>query len=343
MLNQCFTICSILATVKIKLSQINVYEAPGPDGLPNWILRDFCTQLSGPVSAIFNTSVPEGTMPARRKEANVIPVPKAPLPQPIESDLCQISLTVTLGKLLESFVGSWILDRIQDKLDVRQYGAPKGRSTTHGLVDMLRPWHKAVDEGQSVRTVFIDFAKAFDHVDHNILITKLMELCLPDAIIQWMRSLLRHRRQRIKTGDVVSNWLVMDAGMQQGSYLGPLTFITLVDSLQSSCMTHKYVDDTTLSEIVAKSATSHMQIYCDEVVQQSEQARININGRKTKEMLIGSISKDPPPHLMLCGATVDRVTTFKLFGVHVSSNLSGQTTLMLWSPMLHHVFISRSS
>jgi len=91
--------------------------------------------------------------------------------------------------------------------------------------------------------------------------------------------------------------------------------------IQGFLLTHKYVDDTTLSEIVAKSATFHMQIYCDVVVQQSEQARVNINGRKTKEMPIGSISKDPLPHLMLCGATVDRVTTFKLLGVHVSSSL----------------------
>ena len=96
-------------------------------------------------------------------------------------------------------------------------------------------------------------------------------------------------------------------GMPQGSYLGPLTFITLVDSLQASCMTHKYVDDTTLSEIVAKSDTSNMQIYCDELVQQSEQAQMNISSRKTKEMLIGSISKDPPAHLMLCGATSDDI------------------------------------
>jgi len=148
-----------------------------------------------------------------------------------------------------------------------------------------------------------------------------MEFTLPDAIIQWMHSFLRHQRQRVKIGDVVSDWLVMDADMPQGSYLGPLTFITLVDSLQASCMTHKYVADTTLSEIVAKSATSHMQIYCDDVVQQSEQARMNINGQKKKEMPIGSFSKDSPPHLMLCGATVDRVTTFKLIGVCVSSNL----------------------
>jgi len=111
----------------------------------------------------------------------------------------------------------------------------------------------------------------------------------------------------------MSDWLVMNAGMPQGSYLGPMTFIMLVDSLQASCMTHKHVDDTTMSEVVAKSNTSNMQVYCDELAQQSEQAQMNINSCKTKEM----ISKDPPPRLMLCGATVDRVTTFKLLGIRV--------------------------
>jgi len=133
------------SAVERKLSQINVYKALGPDSLPNWILRDFGTQLSGPVCAIFNASVREGTMPARWKEASVIPVPKAHPPQLIESDLRAISLTATLSKLLESFVGLWILDRMQDKVDIRQYGALKGCSTTHGLVDMLYYWQKAVD------------------------------------------------------------------------------------------------------------------------------------------------------------------------------------------------------
>ena len=103
---------------------------------------------------------------------------------------------------------------------------------------------------------------------------------------------------------MISDWLVKNAGMSQGSYLGPLTFITLVDSLQASRVIHKYVDGTTLSEIVVKSGTSNMQDYCDELVQQSEQAQININSCKTKEMLIGSISKDPRPHLMPCGVLV---------------------------------------
>jgi len=110
---------------------------------------------------------------------------------------------------LESFIGAWIRQRIEDKLDVNQYGA-----------------------------VFIDFAKAFDHVDHNIRVAKLIEFGLPDVIIRWMCSFLQHRRQRVKIGDVMSDWLVIDAGMPQGSFLGPLTFIMWVDSLQASCFVH---------------------------------------------------------------------------------------------------------
>jgi len=72
--------------------------------------------------------------------------------------------------------------------------------------------------------------------------------------------------------------------------------ITLVDSLQTSCPMHKIVDDTTLSEFVAKSTTSCMNACCDELVHQSEEIRMNVNPRKTKEMLIGigPMTKDPP-------------------------------------------------
>ena len=179
------------AAVEYKLSRINVHNAPGPDGLPNWLLRDFFSHLAGPVCAVYNASVREGFVPSRWKEANIVPVPKVPSPKAIEADLRPISLTATLAKVLESFVGSWIMKRIGNSLDDRQYGALRQRFTTHALVDMLHHWHAAVDKGQSVRTVFVDFAKAFDHVDHNILLDKLVALGLPDVIVRWMCAFLR--------------------------------------------------------------------------------------------------------------------------------------------------------
>jgi len=124
-----------------------VQKAPGPDGLPNWLLRDFSTHLVGPVYAIYNASVREEFIPSRWKEAIVVPVPKVHPPRAIEYDLRLISLTATLGKVLESFIGAWILQRVSSRLDDRQYGALKQRSTTHALVDMLHHRHAAVDKG----------------------------------------------------------------------------------------------------------------------------------------------------------------------------------------------------
>jgi len=106
--------------------------------------------------------------------------------------------------------------------------------------------------------------------------------------------------------------------MPQGSYLG---LLTLTDGLRPGCLTHKYINDTTMTETIKKAANSHMQSFVDDLVQQSTDNGINFNQWKTKEMLIGSIVKDQPPQLTLNGAVVETVTTFKLLGVHISSNL----------------------
>jgi len=125
----------------------------------------------------------------------------------------------------------------------------------------------------------------------------------------------------VKIGDVLSDWLQLSAGMPQGSYLGPLTFVILTDALQPGCMTHKYVDDTTMTEVLGRSAASSMQSFVDQLVQQATDAGMIVNGRKTKELLIGPVLKNPPPSVRLSGMPVDRVTVFKLLGVHVASDL----------------------
>jgi len=98
-------------------------------------------------------------------------------------------------------------------------------------------------------------------------------------------------------------------------------FIDLIDALQLGCLTHKYVDDTTMTEFLSRSAVSSMQLFVDELVQQATDVRMIVNGRKSKELLIGSVVRDPPPPVNLSGTPVERVTTFKLLGVHVASDL----------------------
>ena len=107
------------------------------------------------------------------------------------------------------------------KFDNRQYGALKGRSTLHALIDVTHLCHQALDNRQSARCLFVDFRKAFDRVDHTTALRKMAEMNIDDIFLRWMRSYLSDRRQRVKVGNVVSPWLRPNGGMPQGSYFGP--------------------------------------------------------------------------------------------------------------------------
>jgi len=157
---------------------INIHKSPGPDDLPNWLLKDMTPYLANHILAIFNTSIIQRRVPSIWKLANIIPVPKMYPPSSIQSDLRPISLTLTLCKILESFVGRWLLQRIGTKLDPLQFGALRGRSTTHALVSITHHWGCALD-GKSVRALFTDFTEAFDKVDHTLLLNKLLPLLHP--------------------------------------------------------------------------------------------------------------------------------------------------------------------
>jgi hypothetical protein len=227
-----------------------------------------------------------------------------------------------LSKVLESFVGKWILSEIENKLDKRQYGALKGKSTTHELVDILHHWHTALDNHESVRIVFIDYAKAFDHVDHSIIVKKLHNLGISKVLIRWVCSFLYDRKQRVKLSEIFSDWLSLKGSMPQGSFLGPLTFLILIDDLTASCLVHKFVDDTTLSEIISRYGRSHMDNYVSEVLDWSSNNLMNVNWSKTKEMLLGNLSVNSTADLNVGGNVIQRIHAFKLLGVFVDDKLN---------------------
>ena len=113
--------------------------------------------------------------------ADVLPIPKVHPPMSVQSDLRPFSLTPTISKQLEAIVGRWFLTYVSDQIDKPQYGSlhMKGRSTTHALIDIVHHWSEALDGGKSVRTLFVDYAKAFDHVDHGTILKKLSTVRRP--------------------------------------------------------------------------------------------------------------------------------------------------------------------
>ena len=140
-----------LKEVELKLMNTNLKKATGPDDLPNWILRDLSYIIAPPICAIFNQSIRECKLPIEWEKANVTPIPKVHPPRSIQSDVRPISLAPTVSKYLESFIGNYIMENIKDRLDHNQYGAMKGLSTTHALIDLLHHLHEIVHNGNAAK------------------------------------------------------------------------------------------------------------------------------------------------------------------------------------------------
>ena len=172
------------------------------------------------VSDILNCSDWEARLPQSWKEADIAPVPKQTPADDVNKHLRPISLTPVLSKLTEDFVvDRYVKPAVLAKVDPRQFGTVPGSNTSEALVSMIHTWNSATDgNGATVRVLLFEFKKAFDLIDHRILVGKLCSCDIPDPVISWIIDFLTSRKQRVKLGhDCFSEWGVVPAGVPQGT------------------------------------------------------------------------------------------------------------------------------
>lgn len=247
--------------VSASLRQIKINKSTGPDNIPNKLLKIFANEFAPVLTDIYNASMQQGIFPQRLKRAVVIPIPKVSPPSSLENDLRPISLTSQVSKVLEGFTLKSLLLQVADKMDSKQFSLPN-KSTTHALVYLLHSVLAALESGQcSIRLFFADFRKGFDLVDHNIIINELERLDVHPSIVRWIYDFLTDREQCVKIDNCYSSWKKTNGGLPQGTKLGPLLFAILVNHLLNNWHGRiKFVDDSTVFEIIPRGSPSLLQI-----------------------------------------------------------------------------------
>ena len=163
--------------------------------IPCKLLKKVCHAFLKPVTQIFNTIVRTGDWPTRWKCEEGITLKKANYPLD-ESDIRIISLTPFLSKTFEKIVLDWILEFIGDQIDWGQYGGAKGNSVSHYLIEFLTfiEFNQDLREKHAVIATMIDFSKAFNNQNHNILITKLSDMGIPCWLLKVVMGFLTDRK-----------------------------------------------------------------------------------------------------------------------------------------------------
>ena len=231
------------------LASLPLNKASGPDGISNRILKECSHSLARPLCSLFNTSLSIGKFPRQWKDANVCAVLKKGDPI-LPVNYRPISLLNTMEKVFERAVYKHFFNHLRDMnfFTPFQSGFRPGDSTVNQLTFLYNTFCKALDDGLEVRTVFFDISKAFDKVWHKGLLVKLQESGVHGNLLLWFRDYLSYRRQRVVISGSMSSWVFLEAGVPQGSILGPILFLIFINDIVVNIGSNVrlFADDTSL-------------------------------------------------------------------------------------------------
>lgn len=303
----------LLARVKSKSTDV--------DGIPMWAWRSCSYEIAEIVSYIFKTSILTGVLPSSWRCALVTPIPKVDNPVALH-DYRPISVTPILSRLLEKIVVKTFLYPIIpigpfcDQFAFRPLG-----STTLALTNFFHKITSYLETNSYVRCLLIDFAKAFDVVNRELLLLKLVKLNVHPSICDWIAAFLSSRTQAVRVEGVISSFLEFNLGVIQGSGLGPFLFSVMISDLQPKSSDNsftKFADDCSL--LVPENSDTDIASELKNISDWAVLNHMTINFDKTKEIIFHRPRPrhpiSPPPLI-----PIQRTTCAKLLGITLSSCL----------------------
>ena len=276
------------------IREINTSKSSGLENISSSVVKEAFGILVPEITHMYNLSIKSTKFPEAWKKALVVPKPKQGNLTKVQN-FRPISLLPLPGKILEKLVHKQPVNHLEsDKLLIEEpHGFHRGHSIVHSIAQFTGYVSKSLDMRLPTFATFIDFHKAFDCVQHSILIGKLAEINLDNNVFDWVRSYLSERKQRVLANGAYSTYQSVTQGVPQGSVLGPLFYLIYANDLAKvvkHCKIAIYADDTVLNVTHPDSekAIQYMQEDLDSLSKWCSANNILANTEKTKVMVFGS-------------------------------------------------------
>ena len=262
------------------------------------VIHELRNVLVKPLTILFNESMHQGVLPDDWKLSNVTAVFKEGKKDSIEN-YRPISLTCISCKIMESIVRNKLVNFFTDNnlFSSKQYGFSKGRSTVLQLLNVINDWSNLLEKKGQVDIIYTDLEKAFDKVPHRRLLSKLQSYGLSIELINWIKSFLCNRMQRVKINNCFSDCKPVLSGIPQGSVLGPLLFVIYINDLPLECIndceSSLFADDAKLyKQILCHSDSLILNSCCQNIFEWCSKWLMKINVSKCKILSIASNEND---------------------------------------------------
>lgn len=310
----------------------------GFDGISTKLLKTVKDAVTEPITMIINQMFNTGIFPDKLKIAKVTPIYKKD-DETLFTNYRPISLLPVISKIFEKVIFKQLFTYFTDKnlFYNAQYGFREEHSTELAALELVDRITLEMDKMNTPISVFLDLSKAFDTLNHEILLEKLSYYGVKGVANNLMKSYLTERKQFVEIDDVKSDMLSLSTGVPQGSILGPLLFLIYINDVAMASKTFKfiiYADDTTLTTTLELVAIENPNmdictVLNNELTNISDWLKVNklsLNVKKSKYMIFHKPQKKVEPLILIMdNTTIERVYEFDFLGLSLNENLTWKT------------------
>ena len=311
--------------VKALISTLKVHKAIRPDSIPTIIKK----LLLKPLTNLINLSFLTGLFPKILKQAKIIPMFKKGDQQDY-NNYRPILLLSNISQIIEKLVHRQLYGFLEFNkfLYTNQFGFCNLHSTNYVLITITEKIRKAIDNGEITCGVFLDLQKAFDTVDHEILLSKPEHYGICGVPVKWFKTFLTQQHHYVSIKNPISETLTNDHGVPQGSGLGPLLFLIYINDLHQVTKhteIHHFVDDTNLlySSKSHKDINQKINFELKNIAHWPRANKISLNTKKTEIALFRAqktiIRKNK--NVLISGQKINIMKETKYFGMVMNEHL----------------------